>query len=303
MKSYIWHVFIFPVLMFVMVFTVGGCQHLPGGSSIGIQFQLGGNPPTAKEAKVARANDKVLINGQPVDRSKYPSVVRLFIGSASCTANVVGKRRILTAAHCGETGDVATFQTVSGKKYSAKLVQAPGYPGKDLDLNVGVTTVDIDVPPMKVFIEPDVQKREKKGMDVTMIGYGCIKPGGSGGNDGILRMGKSKVAAGQGYDLVLKNPDGAALCYGDSGGPLFAESAGGGLIQIAVNSKGNIEDTSYCTRTTLDEAAAFLQSVGGICGASEDCGSGSQPPPPLPPPGSKYSVSDDGKGHVEVFIK
>lgn len=262
-------------LVLVLVAIATGCQHLPGGSSIGIQFQLGGQPPTAKQASAHRdANEPVLINGEPVDKSKYPSVVRIFVGSSSCTANVVGKRRIITAAHCGETGDTATFTTISGKKFSAKLQRAPGYPGKDLDLSIGTTSSDIDVAPMSIRTD----RFERKGLEVTMIGYGCTKPGGSGGNDGVLRIGTTLVAGGQGYDLVLQNPGGAALCYGDSGGPLF-DSSSGKLVQIAVNSKGNIEDISYCTRTTLPEAAEFLKQFSGICGVTEDCGSGATPPP------------------------
>lgn len=263
------------ILAALVTFGAIGCEHLPGGSSIGIEFQLGGKPPTAKEANAWRArNDTVLINGEPVDRAKHPAVVRIFVGSSSCTASVVGKRTILTAAHCGETGDTATFTTVSGKKFQAKLTRAPGYPNEDLDLMLGLSTQDIDVQPVSVKLE----RFERKGMGVVMIGYGCTKPGGGGGNDGVLRIGKSKVSGGQGYDLVLKSDDGSALCYGDSGGPLFYDDAGK-LVQIAVNSKGNIEDTSYCTRTTLPEANAFLKSWNSpICGVSADCGAGTPPP-------------------------
>lgn len=264
-------------LYLALIIIATSCQHLPGGSSIGIQFQLGGNAPTAKQAKAYREkHDQVLINGTPVDKSKYPSVVRIFVGDSSCTANVIGKRTIITAAHCGETGQTANFTTITGKKFSAKLKRAPGYPGEDLDISIGTTSVDIDVPPMSVRTD----RFERKGMDVTMIGYGCVKPGGGGGNDGVLRIGQSKVVAGQGYDLVIANPGGAALCYGDSGGPLFATGDDGKLIQIGVNSKGNIEDQSFCTRLTLPDAAQFLSNFSGICGVDAQCGSGGGGTPP-----------------------
>lgn len=246
-----------------------GCQHLPSGGEFGFSFKV---PPTAKQAKALReqAPAPVLINGNPVDKAQYPHVIRIFAGGSSCTASVVGPRTILTAAHCADDGGTVQFQTVSGKKFSAKIKHAPGYPKEDLDLALGLSSVDIDVKPVSVRLE----RFEKKGMTVNLIGYGCIKPGGGGGNDGILRAGDSKIAAGQGYDLVLKSDGGAALCYGDSGGPVFYEGQ-----QIAVNSKGNIEDTSYVTRTTLPDANAFLKSWSGkICGVNLDCTGGTPPP-------------------------
>ncbi len=269
--------FLYAGLYALLVLFATSCEHIPGGSAIGFSFQIGGKPPTAKEAQSFRASqsEPVLINGQPVDKAKYPAVVRIFVGSSSCTASVVGKRTILTAAHCGETGDTATFTTVSGKKFQAKLKRAPQYPGEDLDLSIGTTTVDIDVKPITVRTD----RFERKGMKVVMIGYGCTQPGGSGGNDGILRIGESKVEAGQGYDLVLATADGSALCYGDSGGPAFFSADSGELFQIAVNSKGNIKDRSYVTRTTLPEAVAFLKtSASPICGVSADCGAATPPP-------------------------
>lgn len=254
------------VLVFLLA-LLSACSHLPQGSKIGITLEL---------AKAWRkANEKVLINGNPVDRSKYPHVIRIFAGGSSCTASVVGPRTILTAAHCADDGQTIQFQTVSGKKYSAKISLHPDYPKKDVDLALAVTSVDIDVKPNPVRLD----RFEKKGMEVDLIGYGCVKPGGGGGNDGVLRAGKSKVAAGQEYDLVLKTEGGAALCYGDSGGPVFYEGK-----QIAVNSKGNIEDTSYVTRLTLEDANAFLKSFAAskgvvICGVNSDCAGGTPPPP------------------------
>ncbi len=262
-------------LIFSTILVLTACQHLPGGSSIGIEFQLGGRPPTAYEAAELRKDEEpVLINGTPVDKSAYPHVVRIFNGSSSCTASIVGPRALLTAAHCAETGDNVSFQTVDGKKYTARITRAAQYPAEDLDLAMGLVSQQVAVKPVSVRID----RFEKKNMEVQLIGYGCVKPGGGGGNDGILREGKSRITGGQGFDLVLNMPDGAALCYGDSGGPVFYEGK-----QIAVNSKGNIADTSYVTRTTLPEGAEFLKSWSEkngapICGVTSTC-DGAEPPP------------------------
>lgn len=260
--------------------VLASCQHL-GGAKIGLEIDFTKTPPTFEQAQAWRdANrkkikDQVLINGTPVERSKYPAVIRISVGGSGCTAAVIGRRTILTAAHCGKTGEMASFTTVSGRKFQAKLQRAPGYPDKDLDIALGVTSQDIDVEPLPVRLD----RFEKKGMTVQLIGYGCTKPGGTGGNDGVLRAGYSKVIAGQGYDLVLEDKEGsgAALCYGDSGGPVL-HTEDDRMSVIGVNSKGNIEDRSYTTRLTLEEANAFLKSSSApICGIA-DCGSA--PPQP-----------------------
>lgn len=275
-----------------------------------------GIPPTAKEAAVKRAeNHKTLINGTPVDRSAWQSVVQIFMGNASCTGTIVGPQALITAAHCGETGSVAKFQTYDGKSYTAKLTRNPAYPvhgenptgAQDKDNDLGFINMPVSVKPTSIRTD----RFERIGLPVTMIGYGCTQPDGTGGNDGILRMGKSVVAGAQGFDLILKTPNGAALCYGDSGGPVFAANDAGNLVQIAVNSKGNIQDTSYVTRTTIPDMSDFLtswsQSTGaGICGVTLDCsaGGGSVTPPPItPPPSPKSSTFEDDKVKVQIQYK
>lgn len=274
---------VFSAIMFALALSSAGCSSLGPTPDIGFEIHIGpGKPPTFSQAQAKRADieDEVLINGSLVNPSDYPGVIRIFMTGASCSAAVIGKRTILTAAHCANTGDTATFQTMSGKKYSAVMTQGTGYPTKDLDLNLGLTSEDIDVAPMNVKLD----RFERVGTDISLIGYGCIQPGGGGGNDGTLRIGQTKVSGAQGYDLILTTPNGAALCYGDSGGPvLWKDPTSGSVFVVGVNSKGNIADTSYTTRLTLDEANTFMKAWDQpICGIAANCTS-STPVPPTPP--------------------
>jgi len=208
-----------------------------------------------------------LINGKPVAAGTWEEVVYIRSSGGSCTATVVGPRVIITAAHCATTGSSVTFNH-SGKKYTAKMTRSSLYPGKDHDVSLGLLTEDI------VSAKPKtIGGIASKGLGITLLGYGCINEGGGGGNDGILRIGESVITGFSGYDIVSSSPpSGAALCFGDSGGPAFiADKGEDGAVLIGINSKGNISDTNYNTRLDSTESQSFLRTFAtnnrvDICG-------------------------------------
>jgi len=207
----------------------------------------------------------------PANDPKYSSIVRIATDGASCTASVVGPKAILTAAHCGKTDAISKFK-INGKDYSAKITRSPLYPGIDHDLALGLVTEEM----LGVKYESVTTAPVKVSDVVTMYGYGCIQPGGGGGNDGILRFGDSIVTSLSAKDYVAKKPGGAALCFGDSGGPSFILG-----VQAGVASKGNISDTSYFANLSLTESQDFLKkwakdNATDICGITKSC-NGPQP--------------------------
>jgi Trypsin len=110
-----------------------------------------------------------------------------------------------------------------------------------------------------------------------LLGYGCTDTSGNGGNDGILRTGETVITDFSNLDMVSQRPNGAALCFGDSGGPAFVSNRGQHLL-LGVNSKGNIKDTNYNTRTDIEPTTTFLRNFAAsngvdICGINKNCGS------------------------------
>lgn len=210
-----------------------------------------------------------LINGQPITDGSFDQVVRIKTDGAGCTATIVGPHVIVTAAHCGNTGAESKF-TYDGKDYSAKVTRSPLFPNLDHDIAVGIVTEEI------VGVDPiSVGGSATIGDDILLLGYGCINPGGGGGNDGILRAGESVITSFTGFDMVSSTPSGAALCYGDSGGPAMTETDDG-LRLLGINSKGNILDTNYNARLDKKESIDFLKKMAtdnkvDICGVNVKC--------------------------------
>lgn len=210
-----------------------------------------------------------IIGGLEVAASDFPDIVRIKMDNAACSAVLVGPRVILTAAHCAGAGQVAKFE-MGGKPYSAKLVKSPLYPGKDHDIALGLLDRATDVEPSTIG------GKAEKGAELELYGYGCTKQGGGGGNDGTLRFGESEVVDFAGFDFVAKAEKGAALCFGDSGGPAYVENEDGSWSVVGVASKGNIIDTSYFARLDNDESRAFLEEFVKandveICGVNLEC--------------------------------
>lgn len=214
--------------------------------------------------------DNALINGKVANPEDWPEVVKIRIGNTSCSATLVAPDVIITAAHCGSHRSRVSF-TIQGKQATGTCYRHPSYPRQDVDIMA--CKLDQSFPDVR-FASISTQHAVRD--IVTLAGYGCTRPGG-GGSDGKLRYGNARILRYSAYDII--SSDGAALCYGDSGGPMFQRIVEPSIdphYLIAVNSKGDIATTSYNTNLALKTSSDFLKNFEAehnvqICGISRNC--------------------------------
>ena len=250
-------------------------------------------PPPVKLASVeVEAADPNLIGGEPADPKDWPASVYASMSGSRCSATVVGERVLLIASHCVRDGGAASF-SVGANQYTSRCTHHPDY-RRDSTADWALCLVDRVVTGTK-FESVAVDASDyacRTGETWRLTGYGCTRAGGSGGNDGVYRIGTATVQSCPSRDQDTVTKGGAALCYGDSGGPAFKELEGGKRLVVGVNSRGDIRTTSYLSSTYAGKfgpwAKTWAQANGAkICGVHDDaggCRDAGDPPPPPPPP-------------------
>ena len=231
------------------------------------------------QKQIYNEHTPTLINGRPALAGEYPEIVQIRTGNALCTATLIGPRVIITAAHCAETGETSRF-AYDGQQYSAVITRSPLYPDPDHDLALGLLNSPISMRFANIGGTPGLSE------DFILTGYGCTDSDG-GGSDGVLRIGDSTVVGFDGYDFISKRIDGAALCFGDSGGPAYVDMDDPFVerhVFLGVNSKGNIIDTSLITRTDHPDSESFMRRWADgnnveICGVNRNCDENPTDPP------------------------
>lgn len=266
----------------------------------------------------------VLIGGAPADPKEWPASVYASMSGSRCSATVVGPRTLLIAAHCVSNGGTASF-SVGSNRYTSRCTHWDQY-RRNSTADLAMCLIDrevVGIPYERMLTEASKLSRD---LQVQLSGYGCIRPGGGGGNDGIFRIGTAKVTrlpSGTNYDVVTVG--GAALCFGDSGGAaylwdklvrqpfefLLGKSIEmlGELVAVpryvfGVNSRGDIRQTSYLSNTYGEQPQAFIRGWADrngqkICGIHPDatgCREAGDPPAP-----SEFEVDTDvAKGKLKM---
>jgi hypothetical protein len=233
--------------------------------------------------------EKTLIGGTEVNGADWPVTVYSSQGNSRCSANVIGPQTLIIAAHCVGNGKSASFTLLDGKVYTSTCTHSPDY-ASDATADWALCKISNPVTGAAFeYVNTDSTK-PKVGDTVRLMGYGCINSSGSGGNDGKLRSGEAKVTDvpnTRSNDIVTKG--GAALCYGDSGGPAWLVD-GAKRYQMSVNSRGDIRTMSYLSALAVAGFKDFAtkwattnsQKICGLHADTEGCRGATPPQDPLP---------------------
>lgn len=223
-----------------------------------------------------------VVGGKPANAADWPATFYTMQGRSACTANLVGPRVLLTAAHCvvpnlkptlvhNDVAHVATC-TVSDQYNSNDAI------GRTADWALCV----LDKPVNGIIYETvnTDPGHPAVGDSVVLTGFGCTGTSMSGGNDGVLRTAETavtKLPSGGGNDIVTTVPTGGpTICPGDSGGGAFVANGQSRRVQVSVNSRtlvsgGVVTGTSLLASLTTPGATRFfkgwMQTTGeSICG-------------------------------------
>ncbi|WP_406294396.1 trypsin-like serine protease [Embleya sp. NBC_00888] len=204
-----------------------------------------------------------VVNGQRTTVRENPSLITgLRVGGggpqgASCTASVVGRNKILTAAHCmiDVSGDKSylygddDLNTAGDESFRTKVASYkvhPRYTGPNswqsgYDVAVVTTVDDIPVPAnqwAKVAGSSD-EALTRPGKSGTAIGWGKVSGSGSSGVLNKTTMPVNDAADCQVFDIRV-NPDvmvcvgyndgRTGTCSGDSGGPFTVDGVVVGVV-------------------------------------------------------------------------
>ncbi|ESZ54551.1 trypsin-like serine protease [Mesorhizobium sp. C120A] len=245
--------------------NAGGCCESRAEHSSAVKVSVTPHAIIASEEPL----DPYILGGTPVADGLYDSVVGILLdGRIHCSGVVVGKRTVLTAAHCIDgyetaiaEGKVQLFLGNSVFEHGAlKQVVDAAFPKGEMgiqykrtrnsiqhDIGLMYTAADIGAPNAALHkLDPTWSDIKKSySAELTFVGFGLkVMKGGKGSGAGVKREATWRYSDLDTFNFYFKG-QASNTCSGDSGGPAFLrEQKSGDLILVGITSAGD----QNCTR-------------------------------------------------------
>ncbi len=240
------------------------------------------NPGELKLMQISQLPEPVepkVINGTRARPADFPASFYQSSGVGRCTATLIGPSVLLTAAHCVANGGKVTI-SISATTFKGKCTHHEKWKDGEGDVSADYALCLLDQE--LAGVTPERLDLAGTGLDVgqklLLAGFGCTQEDMSGGNDGVFRIGLTKISEMPSYNehqpndmLSESDPNEnapAIVCPGDSGGSVYRlksnSTVSGARSVVAINSRVGLETEtkvngkSYLVATFTSDFKSFV---------------------------------------------
>ncbi|HEU0031745.1 MAG TPA: trypsin-like serine protease [Kofleriaceae bacterium] len=268
---------------------------------------------TGTRDTVLEPDNAPVIGGTAVPTGKWPDAVAVLGPQGSCTGTLIAPDVVLTAGHCAEVAptrvvaDTTDYNAAGGTTANVKSITA--YPNWETQYDVSVIVLAspiTSVPPRKIGTSCTFDTFAAN-TQVHLVGFGLTDTAGTGDNtqlnEAMAPVTDPDCSGGNGCMSAIApggefiaGGGGTDSCFGDSGGPVYLDTARGTVVIGAV-SRGLDNAATPCggggIYVRTDKIVQWIESTAGhpvekdLCAAGPGEGSGS---------GSGSGSGDDNDG-------
>lgn len=227
-----------------------------------------------------------VIGGAPADPSEFKATL-IIDGKMRCTATIVGPNVVLTAAHCVDNNatGIINFQ---GKESNVVCTQHPLYttpnqcsssdPPNTCTADIALCKSADILNGIKYEVIETNRNKLKKGMNINLIGFGCLTKGGNPSDtlyigSTIVNVLTSESPKDFSDFFMTINGGSVQACKGDSGAGNFDDADQSTRSIVGVTSVGDQEKSTYLVQTSDTRIVTFFKdwarnNSAPICGVS-----------------------------------
>ncbi len=217
-----------------------------------------------------------IVNPTDADDRVHVQVGAVHTRTGLCSGTVIGRRVVVTAAHCFASGPATSFTSDKFTTPAMATVTHRAYTTGVEEDDIALVLLRDPVPFAVAPIDANPVATERR---VLAVGYGLT--GGGRTDSGVRRSGTVRVSRVGNLspnaainDMIMTVADPSNICYGDSGGGLFD---GARLVGVTsgVQTVDGVECAGRAFFARIDRHYGFIRDQAAAWGESL----GAEPPP------------------------